>query len=206
VALLAALVLAPATAQAQFMRGGFMPVPRIGFGWPFGLPYVAPAYSPYAYNPYTYGAYPGTDAIYQARDALNQNLSAVMPARTQRPATNGGLPGRPHMKIEEFDTTKPTTPAAGDLPDKETPAHLEVRVPAGAEVWFDGKKSTETGTVRQFDTGPLLPGVNTSFEVRVHVKGAAQDTDDIRHVNLRAGERRTLDVMTRAEGAPTEKR
>jgi uncharacterized protein (TIGR03000 family) len=196
-AMTAALLVTPATARAQFFRGNLMPFPSLGFS-PFGLPFVTPGYYPYGY-------YPTTIPLYQ--DLMPRYNAPVLPSqvlRSQQPANR--LTGRPHQKIEEFDVPTTSTPAAANVPDKEGPATLEVKVPAGAEVWFDGKKNTETGTVRHFESSPLLPGVSSSFEVRVRVKGAAQDTDDIRHVTLRAGEKRTLDVMPRPEGAITEKR
>ncbi len=199
-AVTAALLAVPTAARAQFFRGSLMPFPTLGVGGPFGLPFVTPGYYPYGYGyyPYSYGYYPNVNQMFQ--NLLPRITTPVLPSqviRTQQP-TNG-LAGRPHQKIEEFDVPTASTATATNTPDKEAPATLEVRVPDGAEVWFDGKKNTETGTVRHFESSPLLPGVGSSFEVRVRVKGAAQDTDDIRHVTLRAGEKRTLDVMSRPE-------
>jgi uncharacterized protein (TIGR03000 family) len=196
----AALLLAAAPARAQFFRGRLMPVPTLGFGSPFGLPFVTPGY--YAPGLPGYGSY-YPDSSWPYQGVFPRYSTPVLPSdyrRTQR-ANPNGLEGRPKQKIEEFEATpaKDTRPPA-DVPTKAEPARLEVHVPAGAEVWFDGQKSSETGTVRTFETPVLQPREFSSYEVRVRRKGAATDTDEIRHVILRAGEKRTVEIMTRPEG------
>jgi uncharacterized protein (TIGR03000 family) len=49
-------------------------------------------------------------------------------------------------------------------PDK--PASIEVKVPENAVLWFDGKKTAQTGAVRQFVTPPLTAGAVNSYEIR----------------------------------------
>jgi len=45
-------------------------------------------------------------------------------------------------------------------------ATIEVIVPANAELWFDGNKTTQTGTQRFFVTPPLTAGTSSTYEVR----------------------------------------
>jgi len=190
----AVLFLVPAApAQSAGFRGGLMGFPSVVFAPPYGLPVSSPYYpyvpglSPYGMNP----VIPGQPRL----DSLQMLLQDYR--RTTRPS-----PGRPQQKIEEFDPPAKNLRPAADAPTKATPGKVEVKVPDGAEVWFDGVKSSETGSVRQFESPPIEPGETRACKVRARWKGAAQDTDEIRHVTLRPGQRLTVDLMPRV-GAGT---
>src|SRR4051812_34185215 len=43
----------------------------------------------------------------------------------------------------------------------DTIAHVTVRVPADANVWFENLPTTSTGPVREFNSPPLSPGAST---------------------------------------------
>jgi uncharacterized protein (TIGR03000 family) len=180
----AALLFAPAPARAQmlgFQRG----LTRLPFFFPGNLPFG------YNYGNYTLNQ--GTNPQYTL-----PSPSDYLPARR---SNTTALTGKPHQKIEEFDPPpKKTAPGIGPATQAAS-AQLEVNVPAGAEVWFDGKKNTETGTVRHFETPVLQPREFNSYEVRVRWNGAGTDTDQIHHVIVQAGEKRTLNMMTRPEVA-----
>jgi uncharacterized protein (TIGR03000 family) len=45
------------------------------------------------------------------------------------------------------------------------PVYLNVQVPADAEVWIDGAKTTQMGANRRFASPPLTPGKNYTYEV-----------------------------------------
>jgi uncharacterized protein (TIGR03000 family) len=49
----------------------------------------------------------------------------------------------------------------------EASARFDLTVPEGAEVWFDGAKTTQTGSLRRFVTPPLTAGRKHTYEVRV---------------------------------------
>jgi uncharacterized protein (TIGR03000 family) len=53
-----------------------------------------------------------------------------------------------------------------DTPPGPAPAHITLKVPADAEVFFDGHKTSATGTVRQFDSPPLEPGYRYTYQLR----------------------------------------
>jgi uncharacterized protein (TIGR03000 family) len=197
------VVAVPARAQMSGFRGGLTPIPSLMFGSPFGLPFVAPGYYPYV--PGANGFYSGNFPV--AQGSIPGYGTPVLPSDYQRPQRGNatGLPGRPRQKIEEFDPPAKASRPAADIPSKATTAQLEVRVPAEAEVWINGDKNGETGTVRHYESPALEPGKSSDCEVRVRRKGAAGDTDEIRHVTLRAGERRTVEIMSRPEAGPTPK-
>jgi uncharacterized protein (TIGR03000 family) len=73
---------------------------------------------------------------------------------------------------------------------------INVRVPANAEVWFDGTKTSRTGGVRSFVTPPLEPGREYSYEIRVRWIEEGRPVERVRKINFRAGERHTLNFMS----------
>jgi uncharacterized protein (TIGR03000 family) len=58
-----------------------------------------------------------------------------------------------------------TTPAPR-VASTDTTARIIVRLPANAELWFEGQKMTGTGSVREFESPPLTPGQRYTYEVR----------------------------------------
>jgi len=46
-------------------------------------------------------------------------------------------------------------------------ATIDLYVPTNAEVWFQGRKTNQTGSFRQFITPPLDVGVSSSYELQV---------------------------------------
>jgi uncharacterized protein (TIGR03000 family) len=66
---------------------------------------------------------------------------------------------------------------------------VEVRVPADAEVWFDGAKTQQTGPTRTFVSPPLTPGTDYSYTVRVRWNDAGRAKEEAREVEVHAGDR-----------------
>jgi uncharacterized protein (TIGR03000 family) len=69
---------------------------------------------------------------------------------------------------------------------------INVRVPAGAEVRFNGSKTSQTGSLRSFVTPALEPDRDYSYEIRVRWMEAGRPVEGMRKINLRAGDRLTL--------------
>jgi uncharacterized protein (TIGR03000 family) len=69
------------------------------------------------------------------------------------------------------------------------PVHIEVRVPADADIWFDDAKTTQTGTVRQFVSPPLTPGYDYTYEIRARWTEEGRRVSHTRRVSVHAGER-----------------
>ena len=73
-------------------------------------------------------------------------------------------------------------------PKEELSATVLVKVPAGAEVWFDKEKTTQTGADRVFQSPPLTPGKTHICSVRAKWNEGGQEIEQFRVVGIRAGE------------------
>jgi uncharacterized protein (TIGR03000 family) len=80
---------------------------------------------------------------------------------------------------------------AGSTPDS-TPARLTVKVPADAEVWFDGTKTKTTGSVREYQSPPLTPGSQYSYEIQARWNENGHEVTQTQHVSFAPG--RHVDV------------
>jgi uncharacterized protein (TIGR03000 family) len=69
----------------------------------------------------------------------------------------------------------------------EAPASLEVHVPADAEIWVGGDKSTQSGTIRWFRSQPLAPGQSYTYELRVRWKQDGRTVEQFEVGTLQAG-------------------
>jgi uncharacterized protein (TIGR03000 family) len=65
---------------------------------------------------------------------------------------------------------------------------IAVRVPAGAELWFDGNKTSQTGEVRRFLTPPLEHGYEYSYEVHARWNETGHAVIRVRKVTVHAGD------------------
>jgi uncharacterized protein (TIGR03000 family) len=76
---------------------------------------------------------------------------------------------------------------------------MNVRVPANAELWFDDEKTSQTGRLRPFVTPALEPGKDYSYEIRARWTEGGRAVEQTRIINLRAGDRLTLNLTNRAD-------
>lgn len=79
-------------------------------------------------------------------------------------------------------------------PPADNRARIRLRVPADAELWFDNVKTSQTGTVRQFESPPLNPAERYSYEVRVRWLENGDLVTRTRRVIFRAGETVAVDL------------
>jgi uncharacterized protein (TIGR03000 family) len=79
----------------------------------------------------------------------------------------------------------------------ENATMIAVRVPADAEIWFDGKKTSQTGPVRYFETPPLEPGREYSYEIRARWNENGRQVERTRHVTVHPGDRLALNFVHR---------
>jgi uncharacterized protein (TIGR03000 family) len=88
----------------------------------------------------------------------------------------------------------PLVPRALREPPAPTPepAEIEVRVPAGAEIWFSGEKTKQTGTVRLFRTPPLEPGTRYAYNVKARWTENGKEVERTLHVPITAGGRQSV--------------
>jgi uncharacterized protein (TIGR03000 family) len=78
----------------------------------------------------------------------------------------------------------------------ERPALIDVTVPDGALLSFQGVPMTEeTGALRQFQSPPLAPGRSYTYDVRATWKdGNGREVVRTRHLTVRAGEHLNVDL------------
>jgi len=75
-----------------------------------------------------------------------------------------------------------------------TTAHFIVHVPASdAQVWIDGRLTTQTGTERHFQTPPLDLGATFSYVVRAQWLTDGVPHEQTRMVSFQAGDTTTVD-------------
>jgi uncharacterized protein (TIGR03000 family) len=82
-------------------------------------------------------------------------------------------------------------------------AHIVVRMPADAKLWFENDLTTQTGTERHFDSPPLTPGKEFSYNVRAQWREGNQDVTRSREVLVHAGDRVTVDFTQPVRGEST---
>jgi uncharacterized protein (TIGR03000 family) len=93
-----------------------------------------------------------------------------------------------------------TAPAASDEDyaygsADESAAIIRLRVPANAQVWFDGTATTLTGTTRPFIVNSLEAGKDYGYEIRVRWTEAGKPVEQTRQITFRSGDRLTLKLM-----------
>jgi uncharacterized protein (TIGR03000 family) len=119
-------------------------------------------------------------------------------ARPERVLPHGVSPGhygayasptRPTGPGYSYPWPVPTSPRVQvEIAPTTLPVQIEVRVPADAEIWFDNSPTTQTGTVRQFVSPPLMPGHDYFYEVRAKWKEDGQQVIQNERITVHAGD------------------
>jgi len=78
------------------------------------------------------------------------------------------------------------------IPQAETVCHIGLRVPDGAEVFVDGVKSKQTGTLREFVSPPLTPGQTYIYTLRARWKENGKPVEQSQEVGVTSGSRTEL--------------
>jgi uncharacterized protein (TIGR03000 family) len=212
-----ALVLLDAgtSSAAIFFWGGGFGYPRYGYGYGYpgyGYPYAF--YPSYGYSPYSYGTASGYSPYY---GTMGYGYNYVAPTTTYsgyysptlwayspnygRPAGSSSAASgvAPAGYVSYYPPAYATTPAASASTapgTNERPAWVEVTVPAGAELWFDGQKTTKTGERRVFRTPPLEKGHNYYYDVKARWTEGGKPVERDRRVRVHADERVAVDFVT----------
>jgi uncharacterized protein (TIGR03000 family) len=85
-------------------------------------------------------------------------------------------------------------PGAGPLPQPpDLTAHVIVRVPAEAEVWFGPGKTRQAGETREFVSPELAPGKEYTYEVKARWAQGGKDVVQTREIVVWAGTRSAVD-------------
>jgi uncharacterized protein (TIGR03000 family) len=70
-----------------------------------------------------------------------------------------------------------------------TTAHVTVQAPANARVWIGGWETPNTSAVREFDSPPLTPSKQYSYEVKAQWEENGRPVTQTQEVDVSAGAR-----------------
>lgn len=76
-------------------------------------------------------------------------------------------------------------------------ATMNVRVPADAEIWFQGSKTGQQGVSRTFVSPPLEKGRGFTYEIRARWTEGGKEVEQTRQVHVRAGEQVDVDFAAK---------
>jgi uncharacterized protein (TIGR03000 family) len=150
---------------------------------------VRPAYGQgtgsYYYENYVYGYNPGYYARSYAVRPLPVMPSKLAPLRLPYvyyvPAPAAAAKGNAMQSVDVRMRYGAITPALADAPPL-----IELHVPADAQVWFGGQKTTQIGTLRHFESPPLTSGRTYTSEVRATWKEGEREVTESRRLSIRA--------------------
>jgi uncharacterized protein (TIGR03000 family) len=146
----------------NYLYGGYGFYPYYGFYGAY--PYSYDTY-PYASSGIDYGS--GYTGLYSGDPLSDPSLYAF----TNPPATG--------YQAYYPPATAATTP--------DLPAHLNVTVPADAQVWFNDKLMKTTGPTREFASPPLTPGIPYTYKVRARWTENGHEMTQRQQVQVAAG-------------------
>ena len=87
-----------------------------------------------------------------------------------------------------------TTEAPEAAPSNPNIAAMQVRVPANAEIWFDGDRTSQSGAVRHFESPALQPDKTFTYTIRARwTDGAGKVVDRTKQIKVQAGARVGVD-------------
>jgi uncharacterized protein (TIGR03000 family) len=168
------------TGRAQLRRYG-------GRGYYTGRGYYydnGASYGGYRRGNYGYGGYYGRRWARRNYDYGYANYGPYFSGGTYL-APSGGY----------ISTYPPESTAAA--PGDRNAVLINVQVPAGAELWFQGTKTTQTGAMREFESPPLTPGRDYTYDIRARWMGDEGQVERTKHVTVRAGETVNVDFQKR---------
>jgi uncharacterized protein (TIGR03000 family) len=184
----------------------------------------APGYAyssvPYYTGTYPFNGYPPTTYTWYAQGSLPTYMTSINYPNIYGAYGYQFAPGRYTYGVSPSaystapttygyyvtdEATQPTFRAAPDTAARPlrtvdvpegTTASIDVRVPADAELRFDGTRTSQTGSLRRFVTPPLSPDTNYRYDVTASWSEGGQQVTRSRRVPVRAGEQITVDFTT----------
>jgi uncharacterized protein (TIGR03000 family) len=144
-------------------------------GWGWDNPWYARGwYNPrWYYGAYAYGDYgPGYNSYYEGPTVYPYSSYADEVPPTADSYAEERTPADQTMRSVD-----------------ENAAMIAVRVPANAELWFNGHKTSQSGQVRQFETPSLDPAQEYTYEVRARWTENGHNVNRARRLSVHAGDR-----------------
>jgi uncharacterized protein (TIGR03000 family) len=159
-----------------------------GYGRSFGSrPYYSHRhyyrghYPYYGYYPYYHNSY-----ISGGGDSLENAYADDLPLLGDSVTYDSGYKGLSAQEYQAYAQARADDNASAPTP-VDTTAHVKATVPADAEIWFDGTKTTSTGAVRQFQSPPLTLGQRYNYEIRARWSENGHEVTQTQKVEVTAG-------------------
>jgi uncharacterized protein (TIGR03000 family) len=159
-----------------------------GLGLYGGYPY---SYGGYGGYPSYYGGYGGYPSYYGGYGAYPYYYGNSFSGSYYTPSYSYSTPYSSYLEVQPYGTNPDDSGYMGPsstATTTDTLAHLKVEVPADAQIWIEGVKTKETGTVRDFVSPPLTPGQDYTYDIRATwTDEAGHAVDQTKHVLVHAG-------------------
>ena len=117
--------------------------------------------------------------------ASTRSVSAPSLSVRSQPAIGAFIGFATPSSLLGVDSTS-SLPGSGYRPASDNRAHIWLRVPADAQVWFDGRATKQTGLLRLYDSPPLAPGKKFVYEVRVRWMKDGKPIEQNRRITVEA--------------------
>jgi uncharacterized protein (TIGR03000 family) len=156
-------------------------------------------YGYYGASPYNYGYYPyygGSD--YYPSYRYSDYYPYTYGSDWSSPAYDSGYYGSYGYATPSYPDSY--SPAAAQ-PD--TSARITLNVPEDAEIWFAGSKMMSPGSVREYQSPPLTPGIRYTYEVRARWNENGHEVTQTQQVEVTAEARANVYFPVQPTKAPT---
>ncbi len=97
------------------------------------------------------------------------------------------------IQSPNYSVRYPVSPPLSAITDNT--AQVEVRLPADAELWFEGQKTAQTGSDRTFRSPDLEPGQDYVYNVHARWLADGKPVDETRKVTVHAGDHVVVNLV-----------
>lgn len=171
-----------------------------GFAQPYPL-------NPYGYNPGNAGIMgigPGGRAAYQPQyystaPYYGNGMYGGYGFGSANMSPNiTGLPSQPEAVPDEAYLQSYRSRYFNAALIRPNAAAIDVRVPAGSQLWFQDRQTRQKGGVRLFESPPLEPGKTYAYKVKAEwTNEDGEKVERTRTIQVRAGQHVALDLRRR---------
>ncbi len=213
---LGAVLLSTAPSLGQGHGGGGAHGANWGGGWGrgaagFGLDYGLGRYGGLGYGypsyyrgwGYGYPSYGYYDSGYGPNYGSNNYYGFGVPAYSAYPSDQQpyGTVVQPGMGAysSAYGGFNEGQGASAAATQNENACQIGLRVPADAQVWFNGQAMRQTGSQREFVSPPLQPGQEYTYTIRARWMQNGQPVDQTRNLQVAASERHTVNFMAASD-------
>ncbi len=165
--------------------------------------YLGYGYAPGIYGsssspPYNYLGYGYASGIYGSSSSPISNYTHYSPESYSHNFAPTFYYGGTYTSPPSYAYNSPTNAYLSYYPATSgqqlgNSAEIRVTVAPDAEIWFDGTRTKQTGSVREFITPPLTPAHTYTYQVRAHWTQNGKAMDQTRTVTVQPGRHSLVD-------------